>query len=103
MSQSYKEKTQYYEKELKKREEDIRGLMEAVESERSSNKELEAERKRMIKLEISNESITERNNELTSRLEELEKVNHNLKEEICVFKSKLTEHDASSDKMNQYL
>ncbi len=52
---------------------------------------------------MSNESIVEKNSELTSRLKELEKLNQNLKEEIYVCKSKITENDASTDKMNQYL
>lgn len=33
----------------------------------------------------------------------MEKLNHNLKEEIFVYKNRLAENDISSDKMNQYL
>jgi hypothetical protein len=33
----------------------------------------------------------------------MEKINHNLKEELFVYKNKPNESDASSDKMNQYL
>lgn len=77
--------------------------MEAVDSGRTSLKELEADKKKMIKLEMSYENAIEKNSELTSRLKDLEKVNHNLKEEIYIFKSKQAENDASSDKMNQYL
>ena len=49
---------------------------------------MEAEKKKSIKLELTNENISERNHELTARVKELEKVNHNLREEIYVYKSK---------------
>ena len=42
--------------------------MAAVETERSNVRELEAEKKKMIKLEISYENLTEKNSDLTSRL-----------------------------------
>ena len=47
--------------------------------------------------------MNEKNSELTSRLKEMEKINHNLKEELFVYKSKVAENDVSSDKMSQYL
>ena len=47
--------------------------------------------------------MNEKNSELTSRLKEMEKINHNLKEELFVYKSKIAENDVSSDKMSQYL
>jgi hypothetical protein len=33
----------------------------------------------------------------------MEKLTQNLKEELFVYKSKVAENDASSDKMNQYM
>jgi preprotein translocase subunit SecD len=91
------------ERELRRKEEEVRSLMEAVETERVSLKEVEGEKKKLIKYELLNESMSERNNDLTSRLQEFEKLNHNLREEIFVYKTKLAENDLSSDKMNQYL
>ena len=77
--------------------------MATIESERNSLKELEGEKKKALKLELTNENIAEKNAELTSKVNELEKINHNLREQIFVYKSKISENDASSDKMNQYL
>ena len=49
---------------------------------------MEGEKKKAIKLELTNENMTERNHELTARIKELEKVNSNQREEIFVYKSK---------------
>lgn len=46
--------------------------------------------------------MSEKNNELSSRVKELEKVNHNLREEVFVYRNKMAEHDLSNDKMAQY-
>lgn len=56
----------------------------------------------MMRLEALNESMVEKNAEITSRVRELEKVNHNLREEVLVYRSKMAEQDLSSDKMAQY-
>lgn len=52
---------------------------------------------------MMNESINEKNSQLTSRMKELEKINQNLREEIYVFKGKVAQNENSSDKINQYL
>ena len=54
--------------------------MATIESERNSLKELEGEKKKALKLELTNENIAEKNAELTSKVNELEKINHNLRE-----------------------
>ncbi len=57
----------------------------------------------MIKYEVLNESMNDKNNELTDRLKQLEEINQNLKEQVYFFKNKVAQSDVSSDKMTQYL
>ena len=66
-------------------------------------RELQGEKKRLLKAEVLNESMSEKNSELAGRVRELEKVNHNLKEEVMVYKGKMAERDHSADKLNQYV
>ena len=77
--------------------------MSAMDESRNYLKQMEVEKKKYMKLELANESMKEKNSELTSRLKQLQKVNENLKQEIFVCRSKITDNEVSSDKMNQYL
>ena len=81
----------------------MKSLMGSIQGERNTRKQLEEEKKKLMKVDIANESLSQNNQALLNKVKDLENVNHNLREEIFVCKSKMTENDASTDKMNQYL
>lgn len=57
----------------------------------------------MIKVELLNEVLTNRSNELAERVKELEVSNNSFREELIVYKNRVAEYGTSSDKVGQYM
>ena len=57
------------ERELKSKEQENNNLMTVMESERQAIKSLENEKQRAMKMEVLSQNMTQRNEELTNRLE----------------------------------